>query len=297
MRPAAAEGSGKTASVESFGARLKREREQRKITLDDISISTKIATRFLLALEEDHFDELPGGIFNKGFVRAYARHLGIDENQAIADFVAATVPIQPESQPPEAPELAAMAVRVPEARSRRSDGGIPWGLFALVLLVIAFGFAVWGFYSREKPARPRVSVPPPVPSETSTVAAQKAAPGGAQTAPTETSSQASQSPPPSAGAAQTATPTAEPAANPGIFLVLIKAREDSWISITADGKRIIEDTLTAPGEKSIEARNQIVIKAGNVGALDIAFNGKKLAPQGRDNQVKTLTFDPNGLRP
>ena len=87
--------------MESFGARLKREREQRKMTLDDISVSTKIGTRFLVALEEEHFDQLPGGIFNKGFVRAYARHLGIDENQAIADFVAASAPIVPEIAPEE----------------------------------------------------------------------------------------------------------------------------------------------------------------------------------------------------
>ncbi len=65
--------------MESLGARLKREREQRKITLDEISLSTKIGTRFLLAIEEEQFDQLPGGIFNKGFVRAYARYLGVDE--------------------------------------------------------------------------------------------------------------------------------------------------------------------------------------------------------------------------
>jgi cytoskeleton protein RodZ len=52
--------------VESLGARLKREREQRKITLEEISLSTKIGTRFLLAIEEEQFDQLPGGIFNKG---------------------------------------------------------------------------------------------------------------------------------------------------------------------------------------------------------------------------------------
>ena len=80
-------------------------------------------------------------------------------------------------------------------------------------------------------------------------------------------------------------------------MVLIKAREDSWVSITADGKQVMQDTLAASTEKSIEARNQIVIKTGNVGALDISFNGKKLAPLGRENQVKTLTFDLNGLRP
>ncbi len=91
--------AGGRQPLESFGARLKREREQRKITLDDISVATKIGTRFLAALEEERFDQLPGGIFNKGFVRAYARHLGIDENQAIADFVAASAPSLPEIPP------------------------------------------------------------------------------------------------------------------------------------------------------------------------------------------------------
>src|SRR6266478_10215104 len=56
--------------VESFGARLKKEREQRGVTLDDIALSTKIGKRFLSALEEEHFEQLPGGIFSKGFVRA-----------------------------------------------------------------------------------------------------------------------------------------------------------------------------------------------------------------------------------
>ena len=80
-------------------------------------------------------------------------------------------------------------------------------------------------------------------------------------------------------------------------MVLLKARQDSWVSITADGQQIMQDTLAASAEKSIEGRSQIVIKTGNLGALDISFNGKKLALQGRDNQVKTLTFDLNGLRP
>lgn len=272
--------------MESFGARLKREREQRKITLDDISVATKIGTRFLVALEEEQFDQLPGGIFNKGFVRAYARHLGIDENQAIADFVAASAPSLPEIPPEETPVLAAMAVRVPESKKKsRSNDGIPWGMVAAALLIIAFGFALWGFHSREKPA-PRVEVSAPVQNE--------------QTAPAtpETASTAPQPPPasPSAGAAEAGTLPATPTNAEG-FTVLIKAREDSWVSITADGKPVSQDTLTAAAEKSIQARNQIVIKAGNVGALDISFNGKQLPPQGHDKQVKTLTFDPNGLRP
>ena len=274
--------------MESFGARLKREREKRKITLDDISISTKIGTRFLVALEEDHFDQLPGGIFNKGFVRAYARHLGLDEAQTIADFEAASGPVLPEPEPMDATELAAMAVRVPDTASRR-EGGIPWGVFAIALLLLAFGFAVWGFHTREKSAGPSTAAPPLARADTSPGTPQEAAPASSDTAGTASQSQPQ-------GAAPTTAPVAS-GAKAGVFLVLIKAREDAWVSITADENPTVQDTLTTAAERSVEAKNQVVIKTGNVGALDISFNGKKLPSQGAYNQVKTLTFDSNGLRP
>jgi hypothetical protein len=177
-----------------------------------------------------------------------------------------------------------MAVRVPESKKKsRSNDGIPWGIVAAGLLITAFGFALWGFHSREKPA-PRVPVSPTgqtEPASPNTIsAASQPVPAGA-----------------SAGTPEAATPGSAPLSNAGVFTVLIRAREDSWVSITADGKPVIQDTLIAAAEKSVEARNQIVIKTGNVAALDISFNGKQLAPQGHENQVKTLTFDINGLRP
>ena len=60
-------------AVGEFGEKLRKHREQRGIALDAISNTTKISTRMLRAIEEEHFDQLPGGVFNKGFVRAYAR--------------------------------------------------------------------------------------------------------------------------------------------------------------------------------------------------------------------------------
>ena len=200
---------GEDSLLESFGARLKREREQRKITLDDISVATKIGTRFLAALEEERFDQLPGGIFNKGFVRAYARHLGIDENQAIADFVAASAPSLPEAPPEEPPVLAAMAVRVPESKRKgRDSDGIPWGIVALVLLILAFGFALWGFHSREKQV-PSLPVPSPVTSESSTAAPQKASAEPVPVTSPPTGAPAPQSlPAPSASAPEAASPAA-----------------------------------------------------------------------------------------
>src|SRR3954462_5759081 len=61
----------------------------RGITLEEIAEATKIGTRSLRALEEQDFDKLPGGIVHKGFVRAYSKYLGIDEDQAVSDYVTA----------------------------------------------------------------------------------------------------------------------------------------------------------------------------------------------------------------
>src|SRR5258708_10762592 len=72
-----------------FGERMRREREMRGVSLEEIALSTKISKRHLDALEQENFDSLPGGIFTRGFVRAYARYLCIDEEQAIADYIAA----------------------------------------------------------------------------------------------------------------------------------------------------------------------------------------------------------------
>ena len=107
--------------MDSLGTRFRQERERQKITLDDVATSTKIGTRMLKALEDDHFDQLPGGIFNKGFVRAYARHLGMDEEQAITDYLAATGASQPIKEPEAV--LPALAVRAEESRTTEPGAG------------------------------------------------------------------------------------------------------------------------------------------------------------------------------
>jgi len=81
-----------------FGEKLRRQREQRGIALEAISNSTKISTRMLRALEEENFEQLPGGVFNKGFVRAYARQIGLDEEEAIGDYLAALTESQIRAQ-------------------------------------------------------------------------------------------------------------------------------------------------------------------------------------------------------
>jgi len=71
----------------SFGEELKRERELRDISLKEISEATKISIRFLEALEQNNFEVLPGGVFNRGFIRAYARFIGVDSEEMVNAYL------------------------------------------------------------------------------------------------------------------------------------------------------------------------------------------------------------------
>ena len=82
----------------AFGEKLRKQREHRGITLEAVANTTKISTRMLKALEDERFDQLPGGVFNKGFVRAYARQVGLNEEETINDYLAALAESQVRSQ-------------------------------------------------------------------------------------------------------------------------------------------------------------------------------------------------------
>jgi cytoskeleton protein RodZ len=70
----------------SLGEELKRERELREISLREISEATKISIRILEAIEKNNFGALPGGIFNRNFLRAYAEFIGIDSENVVRKY-------------------------------------------------------------------------------------------------------------------------------------------------------------------------------------------------------------------
>ncbi len=275
----------------SFGEKLKLEREKRAITLEEISLSTKIGTRMLHALEEEKFEQLPGGIFNKGFVRAYARHLGLDEDQAIIDYLEASGEGLAQKAAAEAPVL--------EPREPAPVRQRPWGIFAVVLLVVALALFFWSRHKeKSQPAQPPPKTQKPLPASGSSAGSSD----GARTY-ADARTEALPSTPAIERSGKDAAPISSavtPAASgpgPGDFTVVILAHEDSWLSITADGKPIFTETLIAENQRAVHGQKEIVIKAGNTGALDFVFNGKRLASQGDYGEVKTLTFGAGGLQP
>ncbi|HMB82466.1 MAG TPA: helix-turn-helix domain-containing protein [Terriglobales bacterium] len=295
----------------SFGEKLKLEREKRNITLEQISVSTKIGTRMLQALEEDKFNQLPGGIFNKGFVRAYSRFVGLDEDQTIAEYLLASGDALPVSTEIVSREDGAREnqenLRRLEASADAPARQLPWGLFAALLLVIALALSLWSHRQREH-TRPSVR-PTPTTATAQLPAAQLSGKVSGKVSGKDSGagSPPSGSPttgPPAGESAPSVAPktpqdlaAAAPAATPGEFTVVIQAREESWISITADGRTVSSELLAAGSERAIRGRKEIIVKAGNAGGVDFLFNGKKLDTGGEFGEVKTITFGPRGILP
>ncbi len=304
----------------AFGDKLRREREMRGITLDEIAESTKISRRHLESLEKEDFDSLPGGIFNKGFVRAYARFLGIDEDQAVADYAA-----NADEAPPPEDQFPLEIHEQPKGKRKRSPqiGRMPLigGVAALVLLAV--GYLGWSKKGSQPVSASSVSAAGPVAGSTTTASTDKSAPGKTlpDTKSVSTSSanataakpqapvvQAPAAAPLRQVASSAASSVASASSNPPApiakpkplapeksFFIIIKAKEDAWISVVADGRRVAHGTLRADKQRFIRAGKQIIVTTGNAGGLEVSYNGKPLGVIGNEAEARVLTFTPTGL--
>jgi cytoskeleton protein RodZ len=307
--------------ISAFGERLRRERELRGISLDEISAVTKIGTRLLRALEEGQLDLLPGGIFNKGYVRAYARHLGIDEEQAVADYLKAA-----DETPP---DVRLIAHQNASARADHISSSVFYrGSFpvipVLILLVVIVGAAGgWHLYQqRQRETQPRArvgGVAAGQPSSTSQM--PSLSPGGnaasgqtgsvappsiSTASPNSTASthaavgtvEAAESSPRPAGpnpyppASRSAGPEGE-----APFEITVRAKDRAWVEIKSDGKVLLRGVMNPTDVKTIHATSRVVFWTGNAGVVELSFNGKNIPLNGGENDEQVLVFNSHGLVP
>ena len=315
--------------MSSFGDNFRRERQAKGITLQEISEQTKIGVRQLKAIEEGHLDQLPGGIFNKSFLRQYARFLELDEEQVISEYMQAIG---------EAP----VAESTPAILSRE-EGSPVWfaGYPRLFLSAVILGIAIVGvFYVIRSITERRVSIRSPEVSipvaagDTSRELSGLSAPSSVANSPETMASGAAISPPiqipgpqqqspslestPSAPAAPppvaegslaskpgqslaqpaaiAVKPPAESSAGGAEGLVLqIQTRRDVWLSITSDGQKQWQGTLLADRTRQIQARETVLLTVGDADAVTLTLNGKILPVTGRAGEVKTLTISAKEL--
>lgn len=111
-----------------FGEHLKRERELREVSLDELSKATRISNRFLQALENEDWGKLPGGVFGHGFVRSIARYLGLAEEALLGEYDLARAEKLPPPPPKPVQPIPSPAKWIPAAAA----------LVGLLLLILFF---------------------------------------------------------------------------------------------------------------------------------------------------------------
>jgi len=141
----------------NFGERLKRERELREVTLEEITQATRIGSRFLQALENEDWDKLPGGVFNRGFVRSIAHYLGLNEEAFLGEYDMA--------YGTHAEQLAQKQAQKIEERIPPTPLWIPAALVVGALLlaaaIISGGIYGWRRFVRHSPPKPASSIASP----------------------------------------------------------------------------------------------------------------------------------------
>lgn len=248
---------------EDVGARLRAAREARDMELRDIAATTKISIGALEAVEQNDFGPLPGGIFTRAFVRAYAAEVGLDPEQTTRDFMA------------QAPTEAALdtALQLDGDRRPSTRHVVEAVIKVLVVGVPLAGLMFLGMRSM---------------SGNAPAAEDAAAPGGGGPE-TAVGRPASASPAPPTEAK--AVPTA-----PEPLTIVLRPGGESWVSLTVDGEQAVSRIMQAGEEESHEAEGEIRLNVGNAGEFDFTLNGEDGRSLGDPGQVATVVITRDNYR-
>lgn len=299
--------------MESVGEFFKQVRETKGLTVDDVASKTRIRPDYVKALEEGNFAKLPDQVFARGFVRSYARSLGLDEEDAMHRFIQSAGAFYDKQE-----ERERLRVKQAEDERRKKANR--------KVVVAAVGVALLGLVlllSREQstvvvsrpipeptPSRAKSSIPPPKSTRAPvapTTAQNPLVAGGAERLDIDKSTGAEPLPLPSVAApAKSSAPTesvesASRASVPGdratgmsldelasasVPLVLeLEAQELSWVVVQVDGGSPQEALLRAGERAKWKAKDRFIVTLGNAGGVRVELNGKPQGPFGPSGKV------------
>jgi len=302
--------------MDSIGDFFKQVRETKGLTVDEVASKTRIRTDFVKALEEGNFAKLPDQVFARGFVRSYARSLGLDEEDAIHRFIQSAGAFYEKQD-----ERERLKVRQAEEERKRQANrkavAIAIGIAILTLVILLSreqsSLLVRRTSQPEPPSTTAKRVTPlesgkvdvPVRPETESPTAAKTKPTEASAPPqtaTRHDATAGRSavsgtvpvapqtavpiPPPISTEGSLGPPSLEGAANADEPLVLdLEATELSWVVIQVDGGSP-QEALLRPGEKAKwKGQDQFMLTLGNAGGVKAELNGKPQKAFGPSGKV------------
>jgi cytoskeleton protein RodZ len=292
----------------SVASELKSEREKRKISLAQIAADTRISLRYLESLEEGRYGDLPGGMYNRAFLRAYCESLNLNQQEIMQRYESEISPLLDRA-------LKSKTLLSQKNAPPRLSPVVIWSLMLLVSATGIFFSRTWiaNVFSPYFSHRPEPSIPhelarqpaampttastnvnpPPPPIQTTLLENTTGAPvAAAEPKPMEPTSAFAQAP---------VIPTnqeinaSEPAAPSALRLEII-ATENCWISVDRDGHRAVRKIL-APGEvQQVSASEQFSIILGNAGGVRIKINGKTAKSLGKSGEVVNIQINEKNLQ-
>src|SRR5262249_32457434 len=241
----------------SFGELLKRERELREISLNELTVATRVAPKFLEALENEDWAKLPGGVFNRGFVRAIARYLGLSEEHFLAEYDLA-------HGEPIAPQAALRPNPIPSP----SKWAVAAGLLAILLAIAAL--VTGGIYGWRRFAARR--------------AAKHALSSTHQALPTALPNLI----PDAAAAVGSPSPTLD---------LSLSTSFPTHVRIVADGKTLLDASVPAGTTRHFSASTQFEVSATEAAGVLLELNGQAMPPLGAPGSSGTIVLSQKDLRP
>lgn len=272
------------------GQMLKAAREKKQWSLRFTEDETKIRVRYIQALEDEQYEILPGATYVKGYLRTYAKQLGLDADEIIK--------LYSESEEKE----TITVLETPDRTSYRTRPA--WfrpaalGAMAVLGIVLISGIAFWSHHSPNKPANTAYS-PAGLPEskQPATTAPQTKTGSPQSTTPQSATSQ----PPAGQSASQpvtSGTPTDIAAADQNGLDAQLVFTQPCWIVVQADGKPLFQGTFDAGTTREVKGTSKIeLVTVGNAGGITVTLNGKSLPSLGGSGQVvRNVIFTPDTLK-
>ncbi len=266
-------------TAQEFGEELRRERELRDVSREQLASATKVSMRHIAALEAGRYEQLPAGVFSKGFVRVIALHLGLDAERSVTAFRHVHASWEAECARRQHQATTSTAgLRLSQPRRSVSSSTTLRGIAIALALAVVTGAAA---FLRSRGTDRRTS-------ETSTAPAARAESGPASLAL-----------PPAVAAATVALPAGatlpgavSPAAASRGRTLTLSFRDDCWAEVLVDGRLVVRGLFPKGSRREFSNGGTFTLTLGNAGAVDVVVDGRPLGTLGAEHEiVKNYVID------
>lgn len=292
--------------MSELGALLKRAREQKGFSLEDIQDLTKIQKRYLQAIEEGNYKVLPGNFYVRAFVKNYAEAVGLNTDEVLEQFNREA----PSSVTEPAPEPVMLPRR---ATARTSDRFSKWGftllmwMFLVLIVVIFYIFVIKQPESDNKTADQNTNITneSKPPSEEETPPPDGAAAEGEGADPNSSGGQTEQTPPPSTPTSDYTLTFVEKKGSTEYYTVnltgtktfVMKVNGRAWSEVREDNNKgkVLQSGLDDAGkEYTFEVQGGIYFNLGRSDNVEISLNGKPLQLEQTKSTSRKIVIEATG---